>query len=67
MAEDIRDTIASLAERRIRDAIDAGELDDVAGEGRPLPGVGTPDDEMWWIRNWLARQRESVTDESPGV
>lgn len=63
MAEDIRDTIASLAERRIQDAIDAGERVALAGEGRPLPGAGTPDDEMWWIRIWLARQREDVTEE----
>jgi hypothetical protein len=47
--------IESLAERRIREAMEAGQFDDLPGAGRPLPGAGRPDDEMWWIREWLGR------------
>jgi hypothetical protein len=45
----------SLPERLIREAIEAGELDDLPGAGKPLPGAGEPDDELWWVRAWLKR------------
>jgi len=45
----------SLPERLIREAIEAGEFDDLPGAGKPLPGAGTPDDDLWWIRDWLRR------------
>jgi hypothetical protein len=45
----------TLAERRIQEAIQAGEFDGLPGEGRPLAGAGTPDDELWWVRGWLKR------------
>lgn len=44
-----------MVERRIREGIEAGEFDHLAGAGSPLPGAGTPDDDMWWIRGWLER------------
>ncbi|HIE21076.1 MAG TPA: DUF1992 domain-containing protein [Acidimicrobiia bacterium] len=37
--------------------MEAGEFDDLPGEGEPLPGAGTPDDEYWWVRKWLERNR----------
>jgi hypothetical protein len=49
------DRFETLAERRIREAIEAGEFEDLPGEGKPLPGAGTADDEMWWVRSWLRR------------
>jgi len=45
----------SLSERLIREAMEAGEFDDLPGEGNPLPGAGTPDDDNWWVRSWLER------------
>ncbi len=45
----------SLPERLIREAIEAGEFDDLPGQGRPLPGAGTHDDDTWWVRGWLER------------
>lgn len=47
----------SLPERLIREAIEAGELDDLPGAGKPLPGAGVPDDDLWWVRDWLKRNR----------
>jgi len=47
----------SLPERLIREAIEAGEFDDLPGIGKPLPGAGVADDELWWVRKWLERNR----------
>ena len=46
-------------DRIIREAIDAGDFDDLPGEGRPISGAGRPDDEYWWVREWLKRNVES--------
>lgn len=45
----------SLPERLIREASEAGEFDDLLGAGKPIPGAGTVDDELWWVRAWLER------------
>jgi len=50
-------------ERLIRDAMEAGEFDDLPGEGEPLPGAGTPDDEYWWVRKWLERNRAMSSED----
>jgi hypothetical protein len=52
----------SLPERLIREAIDAGEFDDLPGAGKPLPGAGVPDDDLWWVREWIIRNRDEATD-----
>jgi Domain of unknown function (DUF1992) len=51
------DTYESLPERLIREAIEAGEFDDLPGAGKQLPGAGVPDDHLWWVRDWLKRNR----------
>ena len=48
----------TTAERLIREAMEAGNFDELPGTGAPIPGVGTADDELWWIRSWLERNRE---------
>ena len=48
----------TLPERLIREAIEAGEFDDLPGVGKPLPGAGTADDGLWWVREWLMRNRD---------
>jgi hypothetical protein len=48
----------SPAERIIREAIDAGAFDDLPGQGKPIPGAGRPDDDMWWVRRWIERNRD---------
>lgn len=39
------------------EAIEHGELDNLPGEGKPIPGAGTLDDEYWWVREWLKRNQ----------
>lgn len=45
----------SIAERRIREAMEAGHFDDLPGTGEPLPGAGSLDDDLWWVKGWLKR------------
>jgi hypothetical protein len=47
----------SVVDRQIRAAQERGEFDDLPGMGKPLPGWGTPDDELWWVRQWVRRER----------
>ncbi len=51
-----------LAERRIREAQERGEFDDLPGAGRPIPEATAPYEEMWWVRRWLERERLRSTD-----
>jgi hypothetical protein len=53
-------------ERLIREAMERGEFDDLPGEGKPLPDAGTHDDEYWWVRKWLARNRADGAKPSEG-
>ena len=62
MEDDTPLRFESLAERRIREAIDAGEFDHLPGEGEPLPGAGQPDDELWWVRAWMERAHMEAND-----
>ena len=56
----------SLPERLIREAIEAGEFDDLPGAGKPFPGAGKPDDDLWWVRDWLSRNEiRPRTDPNP--
>lgn len=43
----------SGVERRIREAQERGEFDNLPGAGKPLPDLGRPYDEMWWVRKKL--------------
>lgn len=52
----------SLADRRIREAIEAGQFDDLPGAGQPLPDLGQPYDELWWVRRWLERNGVSPAE-----
>ena len=51
------DYLESIVDRRVREATERGEFDDIPGSGRPLPGRGRPDDPGWWVRAYLARER----------
>lgn len=53
----------TLADRMIREAMEAGEFDDLPGQGQPIPGAGTIDGEGWWIRSWLERNADSEADD----
>jgi hypothetical protein len=45
----------SLAERRIRQAAERGEFDDLPGAGKPLPGLTGTYDPNWWVKEWIRR------------
>lgn len=44
-------------ERQIREAMDRGDFEGLAGAGRPLPDLDRPRDENAWIRDKLRRER----------
>ena len=47
------ETPETFAERLIREARERGELSNLAGEGKPLPGLDDPPDELWWVKQKL--------------
>lgn len=51
----------SVVDREIRLAAERGEFDNLPGAGKPLPGWGGADDELWWIKDYL--RREGLTSE----
>lgn len=53
-----------LAERLIREAMESGQFDDLPGTGEPIPGVGTTDDDLWWVRSWVQRNRYAGPSDS---
>lgn len=44
-------------ERKIREAAEAGEFDDLEGSGKPIPDIDVPYDPAWWARRWVERDR----------
>lgn len=49
--------IELVAENRIREAIAEGKLDNLAGEGKPIPDIDEPYDPDWWVKKWIRRER----------
>ena len=49
----------SFADAKIREAQASGQFDNLPGFGKPLPGIGEPDDENWWVKDRL--QREGIS------
>lgn len=58
------DPSGSQVERIIGDAMAAGEFDDLPGMGEPIPGAGTRDNDMWWVRRWIERNRATRQSDS---
>jgi hypothetical protein len=48
----------------IMKAHENGEFENLPGAGKPIPGAGKPDDELWWFRSWLKRNREPEKDDT---
>ena len=48
--------IPSLADRRIREAMERGEFDDLPGAGEPIPDLEDSYDPDWWAKKWVQRQ-----------
>ena len=47
----------SWVERQIREGIERGEFEGLPGEGRPIADIDRPRDELWWVRQKLAREQ----------
>ena len=45
----------SVIDTRWRRAQERGELEDLRGAGRPIPGAGEAPDERWWVKGVTAR------------
>jgi hypothetical protein len=54
----------SSIDRVIREAMESGDFDDLPGAGQRIPGTGTVDDEGWWIRSWVERNRDPQDESS---
>jgi hypothetical protein len=46
-------------ERRIREATERGEFDNLPGAGKPIPDLDEPHDELWWVKRKLRRENFS--------
>ncbi len=47
----------SWVERQIREAIERGEFDDLPGAGQPIPGLTGVDEDNWWVKGFLDREK----------
>jgi hypothetical protein len=52
--------IAIVAENKLRAAIDAGEFDNMPGQGKPSPLIDAPYDPWWWVRQKLQAEQLSA-------
>lgn len=43
-------------DRQIREGMERGEFRDLPGHGKPIADVDRPHDELWWVRQKLARE-----------
>ncbi len=46
----------SHVDRKIREAQEQGQFDDLPGAGKPLSDHGREYDENWWINDWIRRE-----------
>jgi hypothetical protein len=53
-----------LVDRLVREAIESGKFDDLPGAGKPISGAGTVDDDYWWVREWVKRNRADEEDQT---
>ena len=47
----------SWVERQIREATERGDFDNLPGAGRPIPGLNGRDDDDWWVKGFLEREK----------
>ncbi|HWB13090.1 MAG TPA: DUF1992 domain-containing protein [Pirellulales bacterium] len=50
----------SFVERQIREAQEAGAFDNLPGLGKPIPELEEPEDDLWWVKSLLKREKVSV-------
>ncbi|ONK13883.1 DUF1992 domain-containing protein [Streptomyces sp. MP131-18] len=49
----------SWVDRQIREAEQRGDFADLPGAGKPLSGLDQPYDDLWWVREKMAREQLS--------
>ena len=54
------ETWEDLAERRIREAHEAGEFNNLPGFGLPIPGIDDVLEDDWWLKAKLRREELTV-------
>ncbi|WP_069860990.1 DnaJ family domain-containing protein [Streptomyces malaysiensis] len=47
------------ADRQIREAEERGAFADLPGRGKPLPNLDRPYDDLWWVKEKMARENLS--------
>ena len=47
----------SWVERQIREAMERGEFDNLPGAGKPIPGLNGREDEDWWVKGLIEREK----------
>ncbi|RFU86168.1 DUF1992 domain-containing protein [Streptomyces triticagri] len=48
--------VETWVERQIREAEERGDFAHLTGAGKPLPSLDQPYDELWWIKQKMARE-----------
>ncbi|GAB3658784.1 DnaJ family domain-containing protein [Glycomyces tarimensis] len=48
--------LARGVERQMQEAERRGEFQNLPGAGKPLPGIGSPQTEDWWLRQKATRE-----------
>jgi hypothetical protein len=56
---------ATWIDEVIRAAECRGEFENLPGAGKPIPGAGTKDDDLWWVRSWIERNRKDDNKADP--
>jgi hypothetical protein len=51
----------SFIEQQIREAMEAGAFDNLAGQGQPIPDLGIERDPLWWAKKLVEREKVSLT------
>ncbi len=46
-------------DKQIRDAQNRGDFDNLPGAGKPIPDLGKPHDDLWWVKQKMARENLS--------
>lgn len=44
-------------DKAIREAEARGAFADLPGSGKPIPGAGQPDDELWWVKAKMRQEQ----------
>lgn len=57
----------SWVDRQIREAQERGEFDNLPGAGKPLPDLGDPNDESWWVRRMIERENLDMSGALPSA